>query len=170
MTTTQGNEVWITESVAQKQQILHGGSFVVGVVILVMTYVNGASTQLHTSEYAAVAVGVALIVLAAWSFFMSVHQIVTVDTVGRVVQVVTKSRVRTRTKNIAFGDIETITLSELGDNEGGNAIYYVTVTDTRGVKTPLFFPAYFEGRFSRSVMEGNVERLKKCLENSLDSV
>lgn len=163
MSTIQNIGTWITHSNTQKQQILFSVVLIAGITIIALTFLITPLADMQISQYATLTLGLLLIVVSVFSLLTQIHQTVIVDKTKREIQLVTKSRTGTQTKTIPFDSVTTVTLSEHGDPEGGTITYYVTITDKAGEEIPLFFPAYFEGRFSRTIMKDNIERIVEAL-------
>ncbi|HEY3417648.1 MAG TPA: hypothetical protein VGM23_12255 [Armatimonadota bacterium] len=72
----------------------------------------------------------------------------------------------TKLRLIAFEDIREASVASLGKRSNYVITYYVMLKLTTGATYPLFFPAYYEGRWDRSVAEDRCRRLEEYLSHT----
>ena len=155
-------DIWTAESNPLKQLVLSWAIVVVG-LILVYGFRNFDASG-FTNSLAGFLLGVLLVVIGVPAVLMTGKQTTTVDPKNRQILIVDESRFGTKKKIIPFDEIVDLHVSSLGRRSEGSVSYYVTLNLTTGKNLPLFFPAYYDGRWDRSVAESRCNRLQAYLE------
>ena len=88
-------------------------------------------------------------------------RVIVIDPLKKIIRIDNINRFGTRTRTVAFRQIEGTYLHELGDNEGGSASYDVVLRLRGGTTLPLFEGALFEGRWNKSLMENRMQKLQR---------
>ena len=156
-------EIWTTESNPVKQSILSWAIVVVG-LILVYGFRN-FDVSGFTNSLAGFLLGILLVLIGVPAVLMVGKQTITVDPKIRQILIEDESRFGTKKKIIPFNEIVDLHVSSLGRRSEGTVSYYVSLKMTSGKTLPLFFPAYYEGRWDRSVAESRCSRIQSYLEN-----
>jgi hypothetical protein len=116
-----------------------------------------------TNSLAGFLLGVLLLVIGVPAILMVGKQTITVDPNARQITVEDNSRFGVKQKIIPFNEIVDLRVSRLGNRTEGSVSYYVSLKLTSGKNYPLFFPAYYDGRWDRSVAESRCSRLADYL-------
>jgi hypothetical protein len=75
------------------------------------------------------------------------------------------ARFKKKKQIICFNDIVEVYVSELGNRSEGSVSYYVTLRLKSEKNCPLFFPAYYDGRWNKSIAESRCRQLEECLKH-----
>jgi hypothetical protein len=67
------------------------------------------------------------------------------------------------TKVILFSDIGEARVASFGHRTDGTVSYYVSLHLSSGKTVPLFYPAYYDGRWNRAIMEERCDRVKEMV-------
>ena len=89
------------------------------------------------------------------------RRVIVVDPVQKNIRIQDSSRFGTKTRLVAFRQIQGAYLHELGDNEGGCASYDVVLRLRGGATLPLFGGALFDGRWNKGLMENRMRQLQR---------
>lgn len=154
---------WTTESSPGKQLLMSIGVTLVGIVL--MMGFHDFSGPNHENAFAGFMLGLLLLVIGASSLIFTGKESISVRPDKRQIDILSRSPFGKKHKTIAFSEIESLGVSELGKRSNHTVSYFVSLKLTNGKHFPLFFPAYYEGRWERQVA---LERCRK-LEGYLNS-
>ena len=154
-------EAWKIESNPLKQTVVNWAVIAAG-VILVYGFRDFDSSG-FTNSLAGFLLGVLLLIVGIPALIMIARQTITVDPVARQILIEDESRWGKKVRSIAFHEIAEASVSRLGSRSDGSVSYYVTLRLVSGETYPLFFPAYYDGRWDRSVAEDRCRRLEGYL-------
>jgi hypothetical protein len=154
-------DTWTIESNPAKQTILTWAMIVVGLIL--MYGFRNFDASGFTNSMAGFLLGVLLMIIGVPAVLMLGKQTIIVDPKARHILMEDVSRFGSKKKIIPFNDIVDARVSRLGNRTEGSVTYYVTLKLTSGKTFPLFFPAYFDGRWDRSVAESRCSRLEEYL-------
>jgi hypothetical protein len=152
---------WQIESNPQKQRALTWAIVVVG--LMLAFGFRDFDTSAFTNSLAGFLLGVLLLVIGIPGVFMIAKQEITVDPKARRILIEDTSRFRKKSRAISFHEIAEVDVSSLGNRSEGSVSYYVTLKLRSGESYPLFFPAYYDGRWDRSVAESRRRRIEEYL-------
>ena len=153
--------IWTIESNPLKQTLFTWAMIMVGMVLVYgFRHYDGSYVS---NSLAGFLLGVLLLSIGIPGLFMIGKQTITVDgNSGHIVIEDVKRFVKKKTM-IYFRDIADVHVSELGNRSEGSVSYYVTLTLKSGKVHPLFFPAYYDGRWDRSIAESRCRQLQETL-------
>lgn len=154
-------DTWKTESNPAKQTMLTWAIIVVG-LILAYSFRDFDASE-FTNSLAGFLLGILLLLIGLPGTFMVGKETTTVDRKGRRILIDSTSRFGKKSRSISFNEIVEVFVSELGATSDGSVSYYVTLRLVSGETCPLFFPAYYDGRWDRSVAEDRCRRLEEYL-------
>lgn len=159
-------DTWRIESNPAKQTVLTWAIVVAGLA-LAYGFRNFDSSG-FTNSLAGFLLGILLLIIGVPSILMVGKQTITVDPEARQITIEDASRFGTKSRIIAFNEIDDLHVSRLGNRSEGSVNYYVTLKLKSGKNQPLFFPSYYDGRWDRSVAESRCRRLQEFLGKPID--
>ncbi|MDD8017575.1 MAG: hypothetical protein PHP42_04320 [Bacteroidota bacterium] len=155
-------DTWKVESNPAKQMIFTCGIVVVG---LVLAYgFRHFDRSGFTNSLAGFLLGILLLVIGVPGLFMIRRESITVDSTTRRITIEKTNRFGKKDKIILFSEIADVSVTQLGNSSDGSPNFHVTLSLRSGKNFPLFFPAYYDGRWDRSVAEDRCRRLEKYLQ------
>lgn len=154
--------LWKIESNPGKQLALNIAVCGVGVLLIVLC--RHAIGHGFTNEMAGLLLGVLLLGLGVMSLVVSGKQTITVDPGLRRILIEDVNIFGIKSRELAFKEIIDARVSQLGHRSDGAITYYVSLKLITGKTYPLFFPAYYEGRWDRAVAESRCRRLQEYLQ------
>lgn len=156
---------WKSESNTFKQRIIVGAILILGIVLMV-GFRNFDITEFSESLSGFI-LGTLLFVIAVLNIITELDQTITIDPALRQIIIENKKHfmgnLKKTTKIIPFDDIERQSVTELGSRNEGSPIYYITLYLKDDQTYPLFFPAYFEGRWSKTAVEEKQQYLERLI-------
>ncbi len=152
---------WKIESNSVKQSAFTWAIVVVGLVLMYgFRDFDGSG---FTDSLAGFLLGVLLLIVGVPGILMVGKETISVDPNARQISIEHASRFGKKNRIIPFNDIIDVHVSSLGNRSEGSVSYYVTLKLSSGKNFPLFFPAYYDGRWDRSIAEGRCSRLEEYL-------
>jgi hypothetical protein len=151
-------ESWKIESSSGKQVTLGWIILLVG-TILTVGFRNFDGSGL-TNSLAGFLLGLLLLLVGIVALVIGGKRTVTVDPEARRILIEDVNRFGQKSRLISFDEVERVYVGSLGNREGGSISYDVLLKLKIGENVSLFRPAYFDGIWSRSVMEDRC----RCLE------
>lgn len=154
-------DTWKIESNPAKQTVLTWAIVAAG---LILAYgFRDFDSSGFTNSLAGFLLGILLLLIGVPGIFMAGKETITVDPKARRILIDGTSRFGKKSRSISFSEIVEVFVSELGARSDGSVSYYVTLRLRSGESYPLFFPAYYDGRWDRSVAEDRCRRLEEYL-------
>lgn len=155
-------EIWKIESNPVKQFTLSGVFAVMGIVFLIIFRDFDASG--FTDSLSGFLLGVLLVTIAVASLFSIYRQTIIVDPTTKTITITSERFSGTEKQVIPFHTITNVCVAFLGraSNFIGNT-HYLSLTLIDNSHCPLFFPAFFDGRTSKTVAEERYRRLMMYL-------
>ncbi len=154
-------EIWRIESSPQKQAAL---SVVVILIGLVLAYgFRNFDASGMTNSLAGFLLGILLLIIGIPGLVTGGKETITIDQRSHTILIENKNRFRKKQKWIAFHEIEGASVTKIGSSSSRTFTYYILLKLKSGKSFPLFYPAYYDGRWSREVAESRLERLKGYL-------
>jgi len=154
-------DIWKIESNPVKQTILTWAIVIVG-LILAYGFRNYDGSYLSNS-LSGFLLGILLLLVGVPGVFMIVKQTITIDRNSRQIVIEDVSRFKQKNQIIYFDEIDEVYVSRLGNRSEGSISYYVTLKLKSGNNYPLFFPAYYDRRWNKSIAESRCNQLKEFL-------
>jgi hypothetical protein len=155
-------DIWKIESNPGKQTLIAWIILVVG-LILVIGFRNFDGSSL-TNSLAGFLLGLLLLLIGFAVLLMGGKRSITVDPQAHRILIEDENRFRQRKRSISFDEVGKVYVSRLGNREGGSISYDVVLKLKAGDTVSLFRPAYFDGTWSRSVMEDRCRRLQEYIQ------
>jgi hypothetical protein len=156
--------IWRTESNTLTQTATSVAAVVIGLALAIgFREFEGPGL---TGSRAGFLLGIILLALGAAVLLFSGKQVITVEAKSRRIIIEHLNRFRKSKKEIRFDEIADVYLGAVGDREGGRMSHHVVVKLNSGKEIALF-KGFFEGSFSRPVMEARCKRLDKILHSSI---
>jgi hypothetical protein len=157
-------EIWTIESSPRKQSAL---AWVIIVAGLVLAYgFRDFDSGGFTNSLAGFLLGVLLLAVGIPAAVMGGKQQISVDPGLRRILVEDTRRWGKKSRSIPFDEIAGVRVDRLGNRSDGSVSYYVALKLSTGKTYPLFFPAYYDGRWNRSVAEERCRRIEEYLGRS----
>jgi hypothetical protein len=154
-------EAWSIASNPRKQSVLTWAIIAVG---LILAYgFRDFDSSGFTNSLAGFLLGLLLVAVGILAVIMGGPQLITVDPAGRRVVVEDMRRWGKKVRVIPFEDIGEVRVAQMGNRSDGSVSYYVSLHLRTGKNYPLFYPAYYDGRWDRSVAEERCSRLEAYL-------
>ena len=154
-------EIWRIESSPNKQTAL---SVIVILAGLILAYgFRNFDASGMTNSLSGFLLGVLLLIIGVPCFVMGGKQKITIDPAAKIILIEDKNRFRQKKRLIVFSEITGAHVSEFGKRSNGTVTYYVSLNLKSGKTYPLFYPAYYEGRWSRMVAESRLNILMTYL-------
>jgi hypothetical protein len=154
-------DTWKIESNPGKQTAIALACMVAGLV-LATGFRNFDGTGM-TNSLAGFLLGLLLLLIGVAGVLTGGKQTIVVDPKARRILIEDTSRFGKKTRSISFNEIVGVSVSLMGKRSSGTITYYLVLRLETGKTYPLFFPAYFEGRWDRSVAESRCRRLEEYL-------
>ena len=88
---------------------------------------------------------------------------ITVDPHRRLISLVNTNWLREKRRVLRFDEVQSLSIGEVGDEEGGTPRYHVVV-HLAGRQELALFHGFFEGSTSRPAMQARLERLQQILQ------
>lgn len=152
---------WKIESSPGKQTLLACVIVVVG-LILALGFRDFDSTGL-TNSLAGFLLGLLLLLVGLATLVLGGKRFIVVDPEARRILIEDVNRFGQKSRLISFDEVDKVYVGRLGNREGGSISYDVLLKLKVGKHVSLFRPAYFEGTWNRSIMEGRYRRLEEYL-------
>ncbi len=152
---------WVVKSSSNKQMFLSIIIVLVGFILAV-----GFRDFDHSSfsnSFAGFLLGVLLILIGTPAFLFTGKETTTIDVKTRQIRIYSKNSFKENSTVIPFDDIAGMHISHFGKYSSGVVTYYISLELKSGKIIPLFFPAYYEGRWNRNSVEGKLERLQEIV-------
>ncbi len=155
---------WVIKSSSNKQMLLSIVIVLVGFILAVGFRDFDSST--FSNSLAGFLLGILLIFIGTPAFILTGKETITIDVKARQIRIFSKNSLKEYNTVIPFEDIIGMHISHLGKYSSGMVTYYITLELKSGQSKPLFFPAYYEGRWNRDSVEGKLHRLQEILNNA----
>lgn len=152
---------WVIKSSYNKQLLLSIIIVLVGFVLAVGF--RDCDTSTFSNSLAGFLLGILLIFIGTPAFLYTGKETITVDIRARQIRVFTKNSFKENSTVIPFDDITGMHISHLGKYSSGVVTYYISLELKSGKTKPLFFPAYYEGRWNRQSVEDKLLRLQEIV-------
>jgi len=152
---------WKIESSPIKQLIMTIAIIIAGIVLMYGFRNYDASG--FTNSLAGFLLGVLLLLIGVPGLLAISKETITVFPKERKILIENNNLFRKNIRNIFFNEIESIHLSTLGNKTDGSRSYYLVLELRSGKSFPLFFPAYYTGRFNRAIAEDRRRRLENYI-------
>jgi hypothetical protein len=151
---------WISRSSFLRQSALAVGAVVVGLVLVLgFRHFQGNGDML-----AGFLLGVLLLGIGAAGLAVAGTQTVTVDPACRRIVVEDRTLLGAKTREIAFTEIQEVSIGYQGKKSNFIQTYYLVLKLTSGSQYPLFAPGrFYAGASSRPTVEGWRRRLQEYM-------
>jgi prepilin signal peptidase PulO-like enzyme (type II secretory pathway) len=152
---------WVIKSSHGKQTFLSVLIILTGFVLAIAFRDFDSST--FSNSLAGFLLGILLIFIGTPALVLTGREIITVDIKAAQIRIDFKNSFKEKKKVIPFGDIVGMHISHLGKYSSGVVTYYISLQLQSGKTQPLFFPAYYEGRWNRASVEDKLARLEEII-------
>jgi hypothetical protein len=152
---------WVIKSSHSKQILLSILIILLGFVLAIGF--RDCDTNTFSNSLAGFLLGILLIFVGTPALLFTAKETTTIDIKARQIRINSKNSFKVKNTVIPFDDIERMHISHLGKYSGGVVSYYITLDLKSGKTKPLFFPAYYEGRWSRPAVEDKLLRLQEII-------
>ena len=152
-------EIWKIESNPQKQTLL-------AIVIIVLGFILAFGFRHYAVSSNALAgflLGLLLLVVGMLALITGGKETITIDPTRRTILIKQENLFGGKNKLIHFREIAEAQISEFGRRSNYTVTYYITLRLTTGENYPLFYPAYYDGRWNYSVAEKRLRSLESYL-------
>jgi hypothetical protein len=126
---------------------------------------RNADIHASTNIMAGYILGWFLLLIGVASILAINKQYITVDPEKRCIIVEDINILGRKVIVVSFDEIIDIRVAELGKRSNYTVTYYVSLKLKSGKTFPLFFPAYYDGRWDISVAENRCGRLKEYIQH-----
>ena len=152
-------EFWKTESNPQKQTAF-------AIVVIVAGCILAYGFRHYTVSSNALAgflLGILLLVVGISALLTGGKESITIDPSRHVILIENENLFGRKNRLIPFNEIAGARVSEFGKRSNYTVTYYITLRLTTGENYPLFYPAYYDGRWNPSVAEERLRRFETYL-------
>lgn len=158
-------DIWRSESSSGKQLVLTAAVLLVGLLLVIgFRHYSGPGMSNSMAGYL---LGWLLLIIGVAGLLTWGKQTITVDpTIGRI-EVEDTNFWGKKTREIAFDEIMETRVAEIGDRSDHAVTYYLLLKLKNGNSYPLFYPAYYDGKWERSVAEDRRQRLETYLQSAI---
>jgi hypothetical protein len=157
-------EPWKIESNPIKQTVFTLAIIIVGVV-LCYGFRNFDSSG-FTNSLAGFLLGVLLLVIGIPALVLVGKKKIIVDPIVRSIVIIDVNRFGKKRRDIHFNEINEVFVGMTGKRSNGTMNYYVVLKLNSGEIYRLFYPAYYDGKWDRSVAESRRRRIQEYLEQN----
>ncbi|MDP2300790.1 MAG: hypothetical protein Q8N03_00005 [Ignavibacteria bacterium] len=152
---------WTIQSNPVKQAVLTIIIIILG--LLLMYGFRNFDSSSFSNSLAGFLLGVLLLVIGIPGLVTIGKETITVLPKERKILIVNKNLFRKKNHVLSFNEITTVQIGSLGTRSNGSKNYYLTLQLKSGKSFPLFFPAYYSGRFDRAIAEERRWKLESYL-------
>ena len=144
-------EIWKIESNPIKQLIMSCLISIVGLIFVIG--LRNADIHASSNIMAGYLLGWLLLLIGIASILAFTKQYITVDPIKRCITIEDINVLGSKIITLSFDEIIDIRVAEIGKRSNYTVTYYVSLRLKSGKTFPLFFPAYYDGRWDVSVAE-----------------
>ena len=155
-------EIWKIESNPGKQMLLAVAIFFIGLLLIILCRDYGGPGM--TNTLAGFLLGWLLFLVGAVNILLNGKQTIIIDPQKRCIAVLDANLFGNKARYIPFHEIVETRVAAIGKRSSYTMTYYVSLHLRDGKTYPLFFPAYYDGRWDRSVAEYRLQRLGEYLQ------
>ncbi len=153
---------WVTENNPSTQLAYAAVSTLLGALFLWLC--RGFTASFRDNTFSGFLLGLMLFVIGAVGLALAGRQRVTIDASSRRVTVEDENRFGTKTREIAFDEIASVSVGVLGKRSSGMQTWYVVLHLKSGKEYPLFAPGRgYEGASDRGTVDGWRRRIEGML-------
>ena len=152
---------WAFESNRNRQIFL--AILIIFVGILLTYLCRNYDASRFSDTLAGFLLGLMLILIGVPAFVVTGKERTVIDTHARCILIEYRSRFKRKNTLIHFDDILSMRVAHIGRYSSGVVTYYISMDLRSGEKQLLFFPAYYEGRWSFDVLENRLRKLEEIM-------
>lgn len=156
-------EIWKIESNPIKQMIMSCLISIIGLIFVI--YLRNADIHASSNVMAGYLLGWLLLIIGIASIIAINKQYITVDPEKRCIIIEDINLLGSKIITLSFDEIIDVQVAEIGKRSNYTVTYYVLLKLKSGKTFPLFFPAYYNGRWDASVAENRCSRLKVYIQH-----
>jgi len=153
--------IWRIESSPVKQTALSVITLLVGGMLL-YGFRNFDASGLPDS-LAGFLLGGLLFLIGLPGLITGGKEAITFDPHSKTILIENVNRFRTNRRYIGFNEVSDVRTTSIGHRSDGSITYYLLLDLKNGKKVPLFYPSYYDGRFSSYVAEERCEKAKEYI-------